>query len=275
MTYDGGELMKKYIAFFRLRFAMGLQYRSAALAGMVTQFVWGAMEILVFHAFHETGADAFPMSLSATASYVWMQQAFLAFFMVYFMENELFDAIKDGNIAYELCRPVHIYDMWFARSIANRASRAALRCAPILLVAAFLPKPYGISAPADLKHFLLFLLTMFLGILAVVAFCMIVYGLTFFTFSPEGLRIFFYSVTEFFTGAVIPLPFFPDPIRRIMEYLPFAAMQNVPLRIYSGSMTDAEMLRAAGLQVFWLIVMILFGRLLFSCAERRVTVQGG
>ncbi|MCI9334684.1 MAG: ABC transporter permease, partial [Lachnospiraceae bacterium] len=28
--------MKKYIAFFRLRFSMGLQYRSAALAGMAT-----------------------------------------------------------------------------------------------------------------------------------------------------------------------------------------------------------------------------------------------
>lgn len=267
--------MKKYIAFFRLRFAMGLQYRSAALAGMVTQFVWGAMEILVFRAFHEADAAAFPMSLDATASYIWMQQAFLAFFMVYFMENELFDAIKDGNIAYELCRPIRIYDMWFARSIANRASRAALRCIPILLVAAFLPAPYGLSAPADLQHFLLFLLTMFLGVLAVAAFCMIVYGLAFFTISPEGLRIFFYSVTEFFTGAVIPLPFFPPAVQRVMECLPFAAMQNVPLRIYSGSMTDSEMLRAVGLQVFWLIAMILSGRLLFARAERRAVVQGG
>ena len=32
--------MKKYLSFFRLRFSMGLQYRTAALAGMVTQFFW-------------------------------------------------------------------------------------------------------------------------------------------------------------------------------------------------------------------------------------------
>ena len=43
--------LRKYIAFFRLRFTMGLQYRTAAFAGIVTQFIWGIMEILMFRAF--------------------------------------------------------------------------------------------------------------------------------------------------------------------------------------------------------------------------------
>ena len=38
--------MKKYFSFFRLRFVMGLQYRTAALAGIFTQFFWGAMTIM-------------------------------------------------------------------------------------------------------------------------------------------------------------------------------------------------------------------------------------
>ncbi len=267
--------MRKYFAFFRLRFSMGLQYRVAALAGIVTQFVWGGMEILVYRAFYEADAAAFPMSFEATASYIWLQQAFLAFFMTWSMEGEIFEAILNGNIAYELCRPIHIYSMWFARSVANRASRAVLRCFPILLVAVFLPKPYGLMAPAGALHFILFLLTMTMGLLVVVAFCTLIYALTFFTISPDGLRILFSSAVEFFAGAVIPLPFFPDKIRRVMECLPFAAMQNVPLRIYSGSMTNPEMLRAALLQIFWLIVLVSVGRLLCAVAERRVTVQGG
>ena len=44
--------MKKYLSFFRLRFSMGLQYRAAALAGIVTQFFWGFMEIMAFRAFY-------------------------------------------------------------------------------------------------------------------------------------------------------------------------------------------------------------------------------
>ena len=62
------DSVKKYASFFRLRFTMGLQYRAAALAGIVTQFVWGFMEIMVFRAFYEADAAAFPMSFSATAS---------------------------------------------------------------------------------------------------------------------------------------------------------------------------------------------------------------
>lgn len=267
--------MKKYFAFFQLRFAMGLQYRTAALAGIVTQFAWGFMEIMVFRAFYRADAEAFPMSFSATASYIWLQQAFLAFFAAWMMENELFDSIINGNIAYELCRPIDIYNMWYSRSTANRLARAVLRCFPVLIVSAFVPKPYGISAPAGITYFLLFLITLLLGLLVTVSFCMLIYMLTFFTISPQGLRILFLSTVEFFAGSIIPLPFFPEKMQQIMELLPFAAMQNVALRIYSGSMSAPEMIKAVVLQIFWLIVITMAGKMLCRAAEKRVTVQGG
>lgn len=69
--------MKKYLSFFRLRFITGLQYRTAALAGIATQFFWGAMEILTFRAFYQSDPASFPMTLQATSSYIWIQQAFL------------------------------------------------------------------------------------------------------------------------------------------------------------------------------------------------------
>lgn len=267
--------MKKYLSFFRLRFSMGLQYRAAALAGIVTQFVWGFMEIMIYSAFYRADASAFPMTFSATASYIWLQQAFLAFFAAWMMENEIFDSIINGNIAYELCRPISIYNMWFSRSIANRLSRAILRCFPILIVAVFLPYPYGIAAPASVLHFILFIVTMILGLAVTVSFCMLVYVLTFFTISPQGLRMLFTSTVEFFAGAVIPLPFFPEKIQKAMELLPFASMQNVALRIYSADMNNEQMQKAIILQIFWLIVITIAGKLLCRVAEKRISVQGG
>lgn len=83
------------------------------------------------------------------------------------------------------------------------------------------------------------------------------------------------SVVEFFQGGVIPLPFFPEKIRMIMELTPFAAMQNVSLRIYSGDLSGAEMERAVFLQIFWLIVLIAAGRGLNRLAMKKVIVQGG
>ncbi len=267
--------MKKYLSFFRLRFIMGLQYRISALAGVSTQFAWGFMEIFAFKAFYETSPECFPMTFAATASYIWLQQAFLALFAAWLIEGEIFANIMNGNIAYELCRPINIYNMWFSRSVANRLSKAVLRCLPILIVAAFLPEPYAISAPASLLHFGLFLLALVLGVGVVVAFCMLTYALTFFTISPNGLRILFVSTIEFFTGAIIPLPFFPEKIQAVLELLPFAAMQNVALRIYSANMSSPEMLKALSLQIFWFILLVICGKKLCSIAETKVTVQGG
>lgn len=267
--------MRKYLSFFCLRFSMGLQYRAAALAGIVTQFAWGFLEIMVFQAFYKAAPDAFPMTMSATASYIWLQQAFLAFFATWMMENEIFDSIVNGNITYSLCRPVRIYNMWFSQSIANRLSRAVLRCFPILVVAAFLPENYRMERPESALHFLLFVVTLLLGLFVTVAFCMLVYVLTFFTISPQGLRIVFTAMVEFFAGAIIPLPFFPERWRIVMELLPFASMQNVALRIYSGSMTMPEIQKAIVLQIFWLILLTVSGSLLCRLAEKKITIQGG
>lgn len=267
--------MKKYLSFFRLRFLMGLQYRAAALAGVATQFFWGGMNVLMYHAFYESDPSAFPMTLEATVTYIWLQQALLVLFAAWMIEREIFDSILSGDVVYELCRPVRLYDMWFSRSAANRLSRAVLRCFPILLFASFLPGTYGMSAPASGLHFLLFLITAALGFMVTVAFFMLVYMLTFFTVSPNGLRILIASVVEFFAGAIIPLPFFPDGLRAVIELLPFAAMQNVPLRVYSASMSTAEMTRAISLQVFWLAALVLLGRMLCALAIRKMTLQGG
>lgn len=267
--------MQKYLSFFRLRFSMGLQYRTAAFAGVITQFAWGAMGILVYRAFYEVDSTAFPMTFSAVVSYIWMQQAFLAFFTVWMMENEIFDSIINGNISYELCRPIHIYDMWFFRTIANRFSAATLRYFPILVVASFLPKPFGLQPPASLIHFFLFLITLLLGLAVTVSLCILIYSLTFFTISPAGLKILFTSMVEFFSGAVIPLPFFPEKIQKMMELLPFASMQNVALRIYSADMTNRQMFSAVTLQIFWLITLVSCGKKLCSMAEKKVSIQGG
>lgn len=267
--------MKKYISCFRLRFTMGLQYRVAAWAGIVTQFVWGAMEILMFRAFYEWEPEKFPMSFQATVNYVWFQQAFLALFAAWMLENEIFQSIKTGDIAYELCRPVRLYPMFFARGAALRISRAVLRCMPILAVAFVLPVPWGLRSPADTKTMGLFMVSMVLGLLVTVAFGTLMYVAAFFTVSPDGLRALLTSVMEFFSGAVIPLPFFPDRMKAVMELLPFGAMQNVPLRIYSGDLAGGEALRAMALQVFWLTAMVLAGELFMVKAKRRLTVQGG
>ena len=266
---------KKYLSFFRITFTGGLQYRAAALGGISTQFAWSFMSILLYRAFYTENAVAFPMEFDALVSYIWLQQAFLAIFMLWFMDNDIFAVIRSGNVAYELIRPIDLYNMWFIKNAAVRLAKAVLRCFPILIIIVFIPAPYGLSMPANAGAFLMFLLTMFLGFLVVCSFCMLIYIVAFFTLNPMGIRIIALSLTELLAGAVIPLPFFPDVIRKIVLLTPFAAMQNLPLRAYSGDAAGAELLTGMLLQVFWFAIMIATGRVWMKKAIKNAVVQGG
>lgn len=267
--------MKKYLSFFRIRFIYGLQYRAAAYAGIATQFAWGFMEILLFNAFYKENPKSFPMEFSQLASYVWLQQAFLALFMSWYFDNEIFMTITSGNIAYELSRPMDLYGIWFAKNLAVRLSRAVLRCMPILLVAFFLPEPYGIAPPVSFFGFIMFIITTALGLLCIVALGMLVYISVFYTMSPLGVRMVAISLTEFLSGALIPLPFLPEKLMKIISLTPFASMQNLPFRIYSGNIAGMEMVRGVLLQIFWVTALILTGRLWMAKALKKVVVQGG
>ncbi len=267
--------MKKYLSFFRIRFTAGLQYRAAAWAGIATQFAWGGMTILMYWAFYQNGGNSFPMTFPELSSYIWMQQAFLAMFMAWFFDNEIFESITSGNIAYELCRPCDIYTMWFTKNMAIRLSRMMLRCLPILLVSAFLPAPFNITLPSDWLSGILFLISVILGFLVLISFSMLIYISAFYTISPMGIRILATSVTEFFAGAIIPIPFFPEAVQPIMYALPFASMQNTPFLIYTGHIGGIEALQSIALQIVWFAVLLTVGRILMRRALRKVVVQGG
>jgi len=260
---------------FRIHFSAGLQYRAAALGGIATQFAWGFMLILQFSAFHRSAPDAFPMTPEQIASYIWMQQALLALFMTWFVEHDILASITSGSIAYELVRPMNLYNRWYCKASANRIVKATLRCLPILLVAFLLPGPYRMSLPDSVSQFSIFIISTALGLGVVVAFSMFIYITAFYTLSSMGVRLVASVLADFFAGAIIPLPFFPDGIRHVVELLPFAAMQNMPLRIYSGSIAGADALWGLGLQVFWLVTLVFFGKLAMKKALRKVIVQGG
>lgn len=267
--------MKQYWSFFKMRLMAGLQYRAAALAGMSTQFVWGAMEILLYRAFWLEHPERFPMGMEALSSYIWLQQAFLTLFALWNWEHDILESVKTGSVSYELLRPTDIYSMWMARSVANRLSRAALRMVPVLVVSSLLPAPFGLRLPASPTAFALFLLSAVLMVLVVCAYSLLVYALTFYLTDPNGLMVLSVAAADLLGGAIVPLPFLPGGLRRFAELTPFASMQNVPLRLFSGDIPLSQAPAVMGLQVFWIVTLILAGYLLTKNGLRRAVILGG
>lgn len=266
--------MKKYWAVFRIRFINSLQYRAVVLGEIGMRVAWSVMEILAFIALYRAGGD-FSMTLSQTVSYLWIKESLIVLFKVVFGDGEIYASIQNGGVAYELARPMDIYWRWFCQSAANRLAFTAVNCVPALALAMLLPAPYGLMPPAGAGAFMLFLLSLMLALCVVVAFAMLMYISMFYTLSHRGLKIIVTAVTTFLSGGVIPLPFFPQTLRTVIRFLPFAGMQNTPLQIYTGGVLGMTAVGEVLLQLFWLAALVLLGRAFMRRALGRVVAQGG
>lgn len=267
--------MKKYLSFFRIQFIDMLQYRLSAFAGVLTQFFFGIMQILIFVTLTDENPSASPMNISQITAYIWMQQMFLQLFVFFSIDKGTIETIRTGNVSYELCRPIDLYNMWFVKNAAIRLSKGLLRCIPILIVAVLLPYPYGLSLEFDFTNFLFFIITAVLAFLLVISGCMIIFGATFKTISPNGIVAFSTLVIDFFTGTEVPLPFFPDSFQKIIKILPTTYMQNIPFRILGGGMCIDEIIFSICMQIGWIVILISIGKLIFKKATKNVCVQGG
>jgi ABC-2 type transport system permease protein len=104
---------------------------------------------------------------------------------------------------------------------------------------------------------------------------MLIYISAFYTVSANGIRILASSVMEFLAGALIPIPFFPEWVQRILYAFPFASMQNTPFLIYVGHMEPVQALKSIALQALWFAILLLIGRVLIRKAQKKVVMQGG
>ncbi len=267
--------MSAYLSVFKMRLINGMQYRVAALAGMATQFFWGFMFIMIYEAFYSNTANTPPIALEQLITYVWLQQAFLTFIMLWFRDGEIFNLITNGNIAYELCRPCGLYGFWYAKLLAQRLSGALLRCSPLLVVAYLLPEPYGLSLPPGPAAFVLFIMTLAIGLLVLVSISMFIYISVFITMSPIGSLLMIGVVGEFFAGLIIPVPLMPSWLQGIAYFLPFRLASDLPFRVYTGHIPVNDALLGILVQVVWLSVLVLLGRVALAKVLRRVVVQGG
>ena len=266
--------MKTYSAIFSIRFKTAMQYRIVVFSMIFTGFVWGMMLVLAYLAFYRTNPGQFPMELQEVVSYMWMQQVLLVLFSVVFADSEIETSVESGAIAYELVRPVGLYGRWLSRAAASRVAYTMFRL-PMLLVVFLLPAPYGLRLPPDVFQLIMFVPSAALALGVTVSFTMLMYVTMFYTISFGGVYVMVIAATAFLTGAVVPFPFLPPMVQAVLEALPFAAMQNMPLRIYSGNIAGMDAVRGVVFQMFWLVVLIAAGKYCMGQALRKVIVQGG
>lgn len=265
--------MRSYLGLFKMTFKGELQYRAKALSGIATQFFWGLMYVYLYTAFMG-GKVIDGFSIPQMATYVWLGQALFAMRYLGLPKNSARD-IETGNVCYKYVRPISLYDQWYAEYLGEKISATMLRCLPILIVTFFLPKNVGMSLPVSLPAFLLFLVGMAIGFAMAVAFSMFAVYFSFITMSGKSAQAFVSVIVGLFGGTLVPIPLMPLGFQKVLNYLPFRYISDLPFRIYIGNVGLKEGAIALAIGLVWLVGLIMIGKLLIKSASRRVVVQGG
>ena len=267
--------MRAYFTYFKLKFISSLQYRSAAWAGIATQFFFGFVYIMVYVAFYKSGGKNLPMALPQVITYLWLNQAFLALINQFSRDQELFKLIRDGGISYELARPKDLYFMWYFKIIGQRLANVTLRFIPLIVVTSFLPFPYNLGLPYSFSHFVLALISLLMGSLLVSALAVLYPIIAMYTMNEKGIVNLVITLGDILSGVVVPIPFFPRFMQIISRFLPFQYISDLPFRLYVGNISVMDGFYGIIIQMVWIFLMIMFGRLLMKKNLQRVVVQGG
>ena len=267
---------RPYLAVLRARFALMLQYRTAAWAGVATQFWFGAIRVMTLVAFY-IGAGKQPMNLPQVVTYIWLGQAFLAM-LPWAPDAEIAAAVESGNVGYERLRPVDTYALWFARALAWRVANTSLRAGPVFILAGLI---LPLTAMAEWRWRLpdsptaaaLFVLSIVLTALLSSTLTVL---LNIVTVAGRTSRVasFAMGFTNLFSGLVIPLALFPDWAQGVLLWQPFAGLADIPYRIYSGALSGAGAAEGLASQALWIVLLILIGRTWLNQVMARIDMQG-
>ena len=94
------SLLRAHAEVVGVRLHEAAQYRSAALAGVFTQLVFGFIIFMTLDAFSVEHPERSPMTRPQLVSYVWLGQAFLAL-LPWTLDRDVVQMVRTGTIAYE------------------------------------------------------------------------------------------------------------------------------------------------------------------------------
>lgn len=180
--------------------------------------------------------------------------------------------IRSGDIVVHFFRPYDHMAWTFSDNLGQVIGNLITITVPSLLVIFLvfqMPFPDAwhllLAVPAVIQAFLLsFMIDYFIGITA------------FWTQSIWGISAGKDVLVLLLSGAMVPLPWFPEAVRDVLLWLPFASLYNTPLSLFAGAPLDiVTVLTRLGLQTVWIALIFWGVRAYFSLATRKLTVAGG
>jgi ABC-2 type transport system permease protein len=263
--------MRLYFEIARRSFRRATAYRSAYIAGLLTNAFFGALRCFVYGALYGSGGSVAGFTLQDAISYTWITQALISIGAGWIDSRDLMHTIRSGDVVADLMRPWSFYGYWLSRSLGERVFNLLMRASLTYLIGVLYFRAHVPSAGEALG----FAAALSLALLVSFAFSFLVNLTAFWLIDNSGVMLIANVVLQFFSGFLLPLAFFPAPLAALARLLPFQAITGLPAQVFLGQISGASLPPTLLLQAFWALALSGLAALALRAAMRKVVIQGG
>ena len=265
--------LKKYLSLTRAGIMETLQFRLSFVVMVIGNLLYLIVVYFLWDAIYESaGTDVVNgMTFSDTLIYLVLATALFNFMEMYAVW-EIGRSIQSGKIVLDLLKPMEYRKYLFWSFSGSFIAKFLLTFLPTFIAVALVTHgaiPMGINL-------LYFVLSVVMAVSINYSIDFIVGTICLYTESIWGINIMKQVIVLLLSGATIPLAFFPDTLRTVVNYLPFQSIYNAPLTILlDGAPTAETVLTTLGTQLIWCIAMMIVSKLFWKVSLRQITVNGG
>lgn len=265
--------LRRYFSLTRAGILESFTFRSSLFLNLLGNLVYMIVMFFLWRAIYASSPQTTVngMTFRETLVYLTMAGAIFSTLDVYLVWKMGRD-IQSGQISLYFTKPMDFFLREFFYVSGNVVVQLFLTLLPTFLIVCMFT---GWTIPLG-WNLLVFVPAIFLSLLLNFSIDFIVGTLCLYTQSFWGINMVKEVIVLLLSGATVPLAFFPDTFRTVASFLPFQAMYNLPLQILiSRTFTWADYARAIGVQLFWVVVLVILGRLFFRYSSKIITVNGG
>lgn len=264
---------RKYLTLTRAGMIEALQFKGAIFSIIIGNLVYLIMIYFLWKAIFASvdTTTVNGMTFEDTMIYLVLASA-LFYFMEMYLVWEMGSDIQSGKIILDIIKPMKYPIFKFFQLSGNFIMFFFITFLPTFIVVYIVT--YG-AIHLD-YNILFFLVSVLLGLLINYFIDFFIGTICLYTESIWGINIMKEVIVLLLSGATIPIVFFPEPLKTVVYYLPFQAIYNSPLRLLIDySMPFSERIEILGIQLFWLIIMILVSGSFWKISLKRITINGG
>ncbi len=263
--------LRLYWEIAKRAFQRQLAYRTANLAGLITNAFFGYVRAAVLLAAFSGRGSVAGYDAAQVVTFTWVTQALI---MVVNLWGGIGvgDTIASGAVVSDLSKPFSLTGYWLSRECGRAVYFLAFRCAPILVIGHLV---HGLRWPQHPTTWPVLAVSRALAVAISFAWGFIIELTGFWTLQTKGIRQLALGVLMFFSGFVVPIPLFPDWLQTVAYALPFASITQVPGDMFLERLDAAQTVHALAGQSIWAAAMIGAAQALVTVATRRVVTQGG